>query len=55
MPYYDFTCDQCKRTFTRRESFEEHDRRTRRTCPDCGSRRTRRLIPVARVHTSKKS
>jgi putative FmdB family regulatory protein len=55
MPYYEFTCTQCKRTFSRKESFDEHDRRKQRACPSCGSRRTRRLIPVAHVHTSKKS
>jgi putative FmdB family regulatory protein len=55
MPLYEYECSQCRKTFTRRESFEEHDRRRNLKCPGCGSRKTRQLVPTAHVHTSKKS
>lgn len=55
MPFYDYECRQCGSTFTKQESFEEHDRRRSLKCPDCGSRKTRQLVPAAHVQTSKKS
>ncbi len=55
MPYYDYQCEQCERVFTRKESFEEHDHRRFRVCPECGGRKSRQLVPAAYVQTSKKS
>jgi len=55
MPFYDYECSQCGKTFTRQETFEEHDRRRSLKCPECGSRKTRQLILAAHVHTPKKS
>lgn len=55
MPFYDYECRECGNTFTEQESFEEHDRRRRLKCPNCGSRKTRHLVPAAHVHTAKKS
>ena len=55
MPFYDYECSQCGKTFTRQESFQEHDRRRSVKCPECGGRKTRQLVPVAYVKTSKKS
>ena len=55
MPFYDYECRQCGKAFTRQESFEEHDRRRVPQCPDCGSRKTERVLAAAYVRTSKKS
>ena len=55
MPSYDYECSECRETFTRQESFEEHDRRRNVKCPECGSRKTRQLVSAAHVQTSKKS
>ena len=55
MPFYDYECRQCGKTFTRHESFEEHDRRQDVKCPECGSKKTQRLLAAAYVRTSKKS
>jgi len=55
MPFYDYECRECQKTFTQQESFEEHDRRRNLKCPECGSRKTRQLVPAAHVQTSKKS
>ena len=55
MPFYDYECRQCDKKFTRQESFEEHDRRRVPQCPECGSRKTERVLAAAYVRTSKKS
>jgi len=55
MPFYDYECSECGQTFTEQEAFEEHDRRRSLKCPNCGSRKTRQLVPVAHVQTAKKS
>ena len=55
MPMYDYECQKCGETFTECETAEEHQHRRSPKCPQCGSRRTRQLVPVACVHTSKKS
>lgn len=55
MPSYDYECLRCGHTFTRQETYEEHDRRRNVKCQECGSRRTRQLVPVAHVQTSRKS
>jgi putative FmdB family regulatory protein len=55
VPFYDYECRECQKTFTRQESFEEHDCRSSLKCPECGSRKIRQLVPAAHVQTSKKS
>jgi len=55
MPFYDYQCGRCGKTFTERENFEQHQRRRNLKCPGCGSRKTRQLVAAAYVHTSKKS
>ena len=55
MPFYDYECSQCNKTFTKQESFEQHERRRNLKCPQCGSRKTRQLVPAAHVQTARKS
>jgi putative FmdB family regulatory protein len=55
MPTYEFECRQCGETFTRTETFAEHDRRKTNKCPKCSSRKVEQLISPAFVKTSKKS
>jgi putative FmdB family regulatory protein len=55
MPYYDYYCTQCKKTFTKRESMQQHMQRRSTKCEKCGSTRTRRVLQPAFVVTSKKS
>ena len=55
MPFYDYECRQCGKVFTRQKSFEQHDRQRNPKCPECGSLKTRQLIPATHVQTSKKS
>ena len=55
MPYYDFKCTQCRRKFTEKQTFEEHDRRKRLKCPRCGSQKVERVIGTVMAKTSKKS
>jgi len=55
MPFYDYDCSNCGKTFTERESYAEHERRRSLKCPHCGNRKTRQLMPAAHVQTSKKS
>ena len=55
MPFYEYECRECGKTFTRQESFERHDRQRNVKCPECGARKTRQLMSTAHVLTSKKS
>ena len=55
MPYYEFECLKCKKTFTVKESFEEHDTHKQVKCPKCGGREVEQLLTTVRVKTSKKS
>jgi putative FmdB family regulatory protein len=55
MPYYDFECTQCRKTFTEKQTFAEHDRHRRIKCPKCGSTKVKRLLSAAFAKTSKKS
>ena len=55
MPNYEFRCTECRKKFTEKQSFEEHDRRKRVKCPKCGSRKVQQLISPTFVKTSKKS
>jgi putative FmdB family regulatory protein len=55
MPTYEFKCEQCKKTFTEKQTFEQHDQRRRIKCPKCGSTRVRHTVGPTFVKTSKKS
>jgi putative FmdB family regulatory protein len=55
MPEYVYQCRECSKRFAQRETFQEHDRHGRPKCPQCGSRKTKTLIPSVHVHTAKKS
>ncbi len=41
MPTYEYECEACHHTF---EVFQPMNSRPKRTCPECGKRRAKRLI-----------
>lgn len=55
MPYYEFECTECGRTFTEKESFQEHDDHKKVKCPKCGSEKVEQLVVPVFTVTSKKS
>ena len=55
MPYYDYECKECGKTFTVKETFAEHDRHRHVKCPLCESRRTERILAEVFAQTAKKS
>ena len=55
MPYYDYKCNECGKTFTRQHTFEEYDKGKPVKCPKCGTRKVQRLIGSVMAKTSKKS
>lgn len=55
MPDYEYKCDECRKRFTKKHTFEEYDRSTRVKCPKCGSQRVERVIGAVFAKTSKKS
>ena len=55
MPNYDYRCADCRKKFTEKQTFEEHDRRNRVKCPKCGSMKVERVITAVFAKTSKKS
>lgn len=55
MPYYEFECKQCGKTFTVRQTISEHDRHRSVQCPSCAATEARELISVVNPKTSKKS
>jgi putative FmdB family regulatory protein len=44
MPYYEFTCQQCRGEFTLRRKFAEMDDPA--SCPKCGSQETKRRVSI---------
>jgi putative FmdB family regulatory protein len=46
VPYYDYRCEDCSRTFEERRPI---DKRDEAVCPDCGSPRVKRLL--SRINT----
>lgn len=54
MPYYDYRCKDCGKTFTVRETFAEHGHK-RVKCPKCESRKAERVISEVFAQTAKKS
>ena len=55
MAYYEFECSNCRKHFTVKQTFVEHDRDPKPKCPKCGSHEVRQLIGSVHVNTSKKS
>jgi putative FmdB family regulatory protein len=54
MPSYDYRCGECRKKFTLKQTFEEHDHKKLR-CPKCGAHKVERLINPVFTKTSKKS
>ena len=55
MPTYEFQCEKCKKTFTEKQTFEEHDEHKKIKCSKCGSTGVRQVIGSTFAKTSKKS
>jgi putative FmdB family regulatory protein len=61
MPYYEYECKACRKTFEVMQSFEEHDKHLEHErhqplkCPKCGSQKIEQLIASVFIKTSKKS
>jgi len=55
MPVYEFECTQCGKTFTQKQTFDEHDHHKRVKCPKCGTTRVKQLVGTVFAQTSKKS
>lgn len=55
MPFYEFECADCSKTFDHKETFQEHDQHPEIHCPHCGSTNVHQLVNSVGVKTSKKS
>ena len=55
MAQYDFECEECRKKFTVKQSFAEHELEARPKCPKCNSHKVRQLISAIHVKTAKKS
>lgn len=55
MPQYEYRCRKCRRRFSVRRSFMEHDHGQNPKCPKCESRAAERRISRVHVQTSRKS
>ena len=55
MPTYELKCEKCKKTFTEKQTFDEHDQHTKVKCPKCGSTSVRHVISSTFAKTPKKS
>jgi putative FmdB family regulatory protein len=55
MADYEFECKKCEEQFEVHQTFAEHDREPKPTCPKCGSHDVEQLIEAVHVQTSKKS
>ena len=55
MPYYEFECTQCGKTFAQKQTFQEHDQHKQVKCPKCGGTKVSRQISAVFAKTSKKS
>ena len=54
MPYYDYYCKSCEKTFSRVLSINQHENE-RIKCPHCGSRNVEQKYSAFYAVTSKKS
>ncbi len=55
VPTYEYKCRQCKKTFTDKQTFQEHDQRKQAKCPKCDSADVQQVISRIFAKTSKKS
>jgi putative FmdB family regulatory protein len=55
MPFYEFECTKCGKTFTVKQSFAQHDRHEKVACPSCKSSKVEQLLSPVMAKTSKKS
>lgn len=55
MPTYEYQCRDCETTFEVRRAITEHSGSERPACPECGSRKTRRLLSSFFPNTSSKT
>ena len=54
MPYYEFVCNACKKTFSKTLHIAEHDAE-KTACPHCGSHEVEQRWSAFSAITSKKS
>ena len=54
MPHYEFFCNACKKTFSKKLTIAEHDVE-KNACPHCGSRKVEQSWSAFSAVTSKKS
>lgn len=54
MPTYEYRCEKCLATFTRRQSFSELEK-VELKCPKCGGKKISQVPTAFSVVTSKKS
>jgi len=55
VPTYEYKCRQCKKTFTDKQTFQEHDQHKQVKCPKCDSTDVQQVISRIFAKTSKKS
>ena len=55
MPYYEFECTQCQKTFTEKQTFKEYDQLKNTRCPNCHSTKVKPVIGSVFAKTSRKS
>ena len=55
MPDYEYRCTKCEKTFTVRETFEQHDRHRKVRCPECNGVEVERVLTPVMGKTSRKS
>jgi len=55
MPTYEYRCKNCGRTFEKRMTFGQHQRRSNPSCPKCKSRKVEQLLSRFQAVTSKKT
>lgn len=55
MAFYEYRCEDCKKTFTVSERISEHDKHLKHECPECGCKKTSQLYSEFFAKTSSKS
>jgi putative FmdB family regulatory protein len=55
MATYEFKCTECKKAFSVKQTFPQHDHHARVKCPQCGSTNVKQQIAHVFAHTAKKS
>lgn len=54
MPTYDFHCESCNKSFTRKMSLSDYEKK-KFDCPECKSHKVKQQITGFQTRTSKKS